>query len=87
MRHRLILRPSARRDLKKLLGRDYELVIGALHSLQDELQIGDIKKLSGINLLRLRVRNFRIIYFLDDKQNVIYIERIARRNESTYRGL
>jgi mRNA interferase RelE/StbE len=87
MRHRLILRPSARKDLKKLKVNDYELIIGALHSLQDEPHKGDIKKLANIDLLRLRVRDYRIIYFVDDRQKVVYVERITRRSEGTYRGL
>jgi mRNA-degrading endonuclease RelE of RelBE toxin-antitoxin system len=35
----------------------------------------------------LRVGRYRVIYFVDDKEKVIYVERIAPRNEKTYKGL
>lgn len=42
----------------------------------------DIKKLSGYNLYRLRVGNYRILYFIDDEINLINIEIIDNRGDA-----
>ena len=42
----------------------------------------DIKKLSGYNLYRLRVGNYRILYFIDDEINLINIGIIDNRGDA-----
>ncbi|MCK4598524.1 type II toxin-antitoxin system RelE/ParE family toxin [Candidatus Bipolaricaulota bacterium] len=41
----------------------------------------------GLNVYRLRVGDYRVIYKVFDAKGVILIGRAARRSESTYRGL
>lgn len=41
----------------------------------------DIKKLSGHNLYRLRVGNYRIIYMIDNEIRLINIENIDNRGD------
>ncbi len=36
---------------------------------------------------RVRVGNYRVIYVVLDNEGVVIIARVARRSESTYRGL
>ena len=36
---------------------------------------------------RVRVGNYRVIYVVLDDERVVVIARVARRSESTYRGL
>lgn len=35
---------------------------------------------------RVRVGNYRVIYEVYDKENVVLISRVLRRTETTYRG-
>ncbi len=58
-----------------------------LHSLAGQPRPSEVRKLSGIDLWRVRVGDFRVVYSVDDKERVVYIERIARRSEDTYRRL
>ena len=38
-------------------------------------------------ILRIRVRDYRVIYGVDEKEERIVILKISRRSEATYRGL
>ena len=41
----------------------------------------------GTEFWRLRVGDLRIVYLIDEGDRVVVILRVARRSESTYRGL
>jgi mRNA interferase RelE/StbE len=38
-------------------------------------------------ILRIRVRDYRVIYGLNEKEKLVAILKIVRRSETTYRGL
>jgi mRNA interferase RelE/StbE len=44
-------------------------------------------KLTGTDVWRLRAGDLRILYVIDDAASLVIILRVARRSESTYRGL
>ena len=67
--------------------RDYLALRHAIVSLSDKPWEVQSKKVVGSDLWRLRVGRYRVIYAVDDKEKIIYVERVARRNESTYKGL
>ncbi|MBI2165962.1 MAG: type II toxin-antitoxin system RelE/ParE family toxin [Chloroflexi bacterium] len=46
-----------------------------------------VKKLADSDLWRIRVGQYRIVYAIDDKAQLVTIVRIARRKEDTYKGL
>ena len=46
-----------------------------------------VKKLADSGLWRIRVGQHRIVYAIDDKAQLVTIVRVARRKESTYKGL
>ncbi len=87
MRYRVILRPNVRKALNRLAEHDYRPILLRLRSLADEQRPPDVRKLAGTQLWRLRVRDFRIVYSVDDKEKGVNILRIARRSEDTYKGL
>jgi len=81
--------PSALRDLKKLKLRIYTEEFGSLMSDIRSLSInprphGCIKLKGNIDGYRLRIGDYRVIYQINDKAQIISIGRIARRSESTY---
>jgi mRNA interferase RelE/StbE len=44
-------------------------------------------KLVGTDFWRLRVADLRVIYLIEDLDRLVVVLRVARRSESTYRGL
>ncbi|MBI4283776.1 MAG: type II toxin-antitoxin system RelE/ParE family toxin [Chloroflexi bacterium] len=87
MRYGVILAQNSRKILRSLADDDYRAVVSRLRSLAEQPRPSDVRKLSGIDLWRIRVRDFRVVYSVDDRERVVYIERIARRSEDTYKGL
>ena len=87
MRYRVILARSSRKVLRSLAEDDYSAIVSRLRSLAEQPRPSDVRKLSGIDLWRVRVRDFRLVYSVDDRERVVYVERIARRREDTCKGL
>ena len=87
MSYKVIVRPVAEKFILRLNESDYGAIVGRLRSLAEEPRPPAVRKLAGTSLWRLRIRDFRIVYSVDDKERVISILRIARRSEDTYRGL
>jgi len=85
--YKVIVRPVAEKFILRLNESDYGAVVERLRSLSEEPRPPAVKKLTSTSLWRLRVRDFRIVYSVDDKERVVSILRIARRSEDTYKGL
>ena len=55
---------------------------------QDYRKIPGVKALQGMKRwFRIRMRQYRIIFFIDPKTKTAEIRRISRRSESTYKDL
>ena len=87
MSYHVTLRPAARKTLKRLGDKEHELVLKGIHALEDNPLHGDVKPLSGFDLCRLRVGVLRLIDSVNVARREVYVERVARRSEKTYRGL
>jgi mRNA-degrading endonuclease RelE of RelBE toxin-antitoxin system len=85
--YKVKLRRPAQKDLDDLAGQDYEAVARVISSLEDNPRPVRVKKLAESELWRIRVRQCRIIYAIDDKSKEVIIVRIARRNKDTYKKL
>ena len=79
--------PAAEKFLMRLPSGDYQAVRRRIDSLADEPWPAQSRTVVGSDFLRLRVRRYRVIYAVDTKEKAVYVERVARRNEKTYRGL
>ena len=73
--------------MMRLPGRDYQAVRQAIDSLVDEPWSAQSRTVVGSDYLRLRAGRYRVIYAVDTREKVVYVERVARRNEKTYKGL
>ena len=83
---------AAHRDLERLVRRippeHARAILAAVNSLADEPRpTAAIKLGSPLDLYRLRVRAYRVVYVVDDPAQLVLVTRIARRAEGTYRGL
>jgi len=45
------------------------------------------RRLRGVELFRLRIGRYRVIYAIDDKARKLTVVKIAPRREDTYQGL
>ena len=90
MHYNVELRLSAQKNLNSLSEQEYKIIIKVLLSLEYNPRPIKVKKLSSprkIQLWRIRVGRFRIVYTIDDKLNLVTILRVAKRRENTYKGL
>ncbi len=77
------LTPRAQRQLDKLQAGDFGRIVAALQKLGDNPRPSGAKKLRGY-IYRIRVGDWRIIYAVFDKDNLIIVGKIARRSKDTY---
>jgi len=75
-----------KRELFRVPPLDRQCIAEAVQALDDDPRPPGVKQLE-FSVYRLRVGEYRVIYKVFDAQGVILIGRIARRSESTYRGL
>jgi len=87
VKYKIVLSREAEKAILHLNPKDFLAVSGILHSLEEEPWLIRSKKIVGTNLYRIRVRNYRVIYFVDNEHGIVYVERIAQRSKSTYKGL
>jgi len=78
---------AACKELDALLGQDYGAVAKAISALEQEPRPPRVKKLGESGLWRIRVRQYRIVYAIDDEAQLVTLVRVARRREDTYRRL
>ena len=81
--YQLKLTSRAQRQLDKLSGGDPGRVVAALQQLGDNPRPSGAKKLRG-SIYRIRAGDWRIIYAVFDKDNLIIVGKIARRSKDTY---
>jgi len=75
-----------KRELLRIPPLNRQRIAEAVQTLADDPRPPGVKQLE-LNLYRLRVGDYRVIYKVFDDEKVILIGRVARRSESTYRGL
>ena len=88
--YRLEVSPAADRDLEKLKQRiqqyDFERLRAAIRDLANEPRPYGVRKIKGAErAYRIRAGNYRVVYEIYDKQNLVVILQVARRTETTYR--
>ena len=85
MRYEIVIEKSAVKFLSKLEKRAPAEIIAAIDNLADEPRPYGYKKLvDSKGLYRIKVKQYRVIYFVQDKLLVVSVVRIAKRGEDTY---
>ena len=74
------------KQLDKIPSEDYPSVSKAIQNLKDTPHPIGCKKLFE-SLYRIRIGDYRVIYWIDDKGKTIIITKVERRKERTYRNL
>ena len=81
--YQLKLTSRAQRQLDKLPAEDLGRIVATLQQLLGNPRPSGTKKLRG-SIYRIRAGEWRIIYAVFDKDNLIIVGKIARRSEDTY---
>jgi mRNA interferase RelE/StbE len=81
-----VARSRVKRDLKRIPADDRARIAKAVGLLSNEPRPVDAIQLES-DVYRVRVGDYRVIYKIYDDKELILIGRIARRSESTYKGI
>lgn len=85
MKYEIVIEKSAVKFLSKLEKRIKSEIIAAIDKLADDPRPFDYKKLvDSKGLYRIKIKQYRVIYFVKDNLLVISVVRIAKRGEDTY---
>jgi mRNA interferase RelE/StbE len=84
MKWGLLIANRAKRQFRRLSHSERDTVDEALSEMRDDPFHGDVKSLRGLDSLRRRVGDWRILYELDEAQKIIRVTAIKRRGTNTY---
>jgi mRNA interferase RelE/StbE len=83
--YRVELAPAAARQLRRLPPGDAARVRAPILALALDLRPPGATPLGDTDWWRLRIGDLRVVYAIDDADRLVFVLRVARRNESTYR--
>ena len=86
-RFRVELSPSAQRQLRRLPPGDSARLRAPILALSIDPRPPGSVPLVGSPYMRLRVGDLRVVYLVNDRERLVVVLRVARRNESTYRRI
>jgi len=84
--YKVELRRRVQRALDKLPKTDFEAVVKGIKELAQTPRPRGIEKVKTTGLWRIRQGDYRIIYAIDDNQQLVTVVRIGHRRE-VYRSL
>ena len=80
-----LLDRKTRRQLDRIHEPDFSRLADAILRLEDNPRPPGRRKLRGLEGWRIRVGNWRVIYHVNDSEQVVTVVEIRRRREDTYR--
>jgi mRNA interferase RelE/StbE len=87
MSYRLIVKPAAERDVRRLPGPVQRRILNRLGRIEtDPRGPGSVKLTGAKATYRVRVGDWWIVYEIDDARLMIFVTIVAHRRE-VYRGL
>jgi mRNA-degrading endonuclease RelE of RelBE toxin-antitoxin system len=84
MKWGLVIASRAKRQFRRIPPDDRDAIDAAFFEMRNDPFSGDFKSLRGSDGLRRRVRDWRILYRLDEPKKVIVVTAIRRRSSTTY---
>lgn len=84
--YEVILTSKAEKQLDRLSGNAFAGVDQTIRQLANNPRPHDVKKLRD-RVHRVRVGDYRIIYSIFDNDKVVLVSKVARRGETTYKGI
>jgi mRNA interferase RelE/StbE len=84
MKWGLVIGSRAKRQFRRISSEERDAIDDAFSEMCEDPFKGDVKTLRGLNSLRRRVGDWRIIYELLEGKKLIIVTAIKRRGSSTY---
>jgi mRNA interferase RelE/StbE len=82
MTYSLAILPRAQKELSKLYpGEAYNRTRDAIRSLAETPRPAGCRKLSGREGWRIRVGEFRVVYEIDDQEQIVTITHVGHRRD------
>jgi mRNA interferase RelE/StbE len=79
--YKLLIKPSAARELEALPRRDRIRVAERISVLENDPRPPGCEKLSGHEQYRVRQGNYRVVYAIDDAASSVVIVKIGHRRD------
>lgn len=79
--YKINIKRSAEKELESLPDKIHDKVVSRLLLLKNNPRPQGVKKLRGESGYRIRVGDYRVLYDIDDENNVLEIYSIAHRRE------
>jgi mRNA interferase RelE/StbE len=79
--YRLLIKPSAAKELDSLPARDRKRIVAKLQALASNPRPLGSEKLSGQEKYRIRQGDYRMLYSVQDTDSTVVIVKIAHRRE------
>ncbi|HVR97562.1 MAG TPA: type II toxin-antitoxin system RelE/ParE family toxin [Thermoanaerobaculia bacterium] len=79
--YRLVIKPSAAKELSSIPKRDLERVVEKIRSLSVEPRTHGCQKLSGEERYRIRQGDYRVVYEIDDGERLVTVVKVGNRRE------
>lgn len=80
-RYQVLVQPSAQKEIEKLPKPAQTKIIKALVALGENPRPANCKKLIGTDSWRVRIGEYRIIYWIEDNILSIEVVRVAHRKD------
>lgn len=78
---RLLIKPSAVKDIEALPKKDRGRVVTRIHGLGKDPRPSGCEKLSGHEFYRVRQGNYRVLYTVHDADVVVVVVKVGHRRE------
>ena len=79
--YRLLIKPSAVKEIEALPKTDRRRVVAKIESLAGNPRPPGCEKLSGHDQYRVRQGSYRILYSIEDRNLVVIVVRVGHRRE------
>lgn len=79
--YRLLIKPSAVKELEVLPKRDRQRVVDRIQGLAEDPRPAGCEKLSGQERYRLRQGPYRVVYAVDDEARTVLVVKVGDRRE------
>jgi mRNA interferase RelE/StbE len=79
--YRLLIKPSAAKELEGLPMKDRRRVVTRMQGLSDQPRPAGCEKLTGRDLFRVRHGKYRILYEVQDQDLVVTVFKIGHRRD------
>jgi mRNA interferase RelE/StbE len=79
--YRLLIKPSAAKELEALPTRDRRRVVRRVRALAEDPRPPGAEKLRGIELYRVRQGDYRVLYEIADAERAITVIKIGNRRD------